>query len=329
MEKSDFLAGSHQDSTDDFEMKPLTRGLGFHKSKNPVSVLLNIEKPEEDVSASSSDLHSHRSSESRQSSQENQTHPSESIADLLAHLKSGEDAPLPMPQKATLKIKDPLPRQGDDRQAKRSAEIRKAQDTERINELFKKPNFPTSSDLEIPPPPPHLRQENWGQAKRFEKTKMNVGVRRGAADAPQKHWIPGVFSLPAAFLDAASVLGMTMIFLVPLLMVTEVNLISVLTHAKVDLTTQMSLVVLYLAVMEIYVVLTRSFFGRTLGEWTFDYQLGSEADQKRGTYPLRVIWRSFVIALTGFIVLPLLSSLVRKDLTSYLCGVEVYKKSKG
>jgi len=83
---------------------------------------------------------------------------------------------------------------------------------------------------------------------------------------------------------------------------------------------------LYIAVLQLYVIVARSFFGKTLGEWTFDYQMGDNEQVKSTVYPLLVLWRSLVIMGTGVITLPILSILFRKDLASYLTGLQFYKK---
>ena len=55
-------------------------------------------------------------------------------------------------------------------------------------------------------------------------------------------------------------------FMVALLVVTKVDLSVVFRNLNSDYMTQISLGVLFLAVMQMYVVISRSFFGRTLGE---------------------------------------------------------------
>ncbi|MEZ4872416.1 MAG: hypothetical protein R2827_09280 [Bdellovibrionales bacterium] len=49
-----------------------------------------------------------------------------------------------------------------------------------------------------------------------------------------------------------------------------------------------------------------------MGEWTFDHQLGRDEEQEEALYPLKVVWRSILIILTGVVILPLLSFVTRR-----------------
>jgi hypothetical protein len=119
---------------------------------------------------------------------------------------------------------------------------------------------------------------------------------------------------------------LSIVFLVALLLVTKVDLNMVLRNLKQDLMTQMSLGVMFIAVMQMYVVIARSFFGRTLGEWTFDLQVGRDEEQSRESYPLRVALRSFLVTITGLLPLPLISALLGRDIAGGLSGVKLYRQ---
>jgi len=117
-----------------------------------------------------------------------------------------------------------------------------------------------------------------------------------------------------------------LIFLISLLMITKVDLMKVFTNTQTDMMTQLSLAVLFTALYQMYVIVARSFFGKTLGEWTFDHQLGRKKEQDSALYPIQVLWRSFLTVITGVFILPTLSFISRKDIPSYLSGLQLYKK---
>ena len=94
-----------------------------------------------------------------------------------------------------------------------------------------------------------------------------------------------------------------------------------------DLTAQISAIMLFVVVLQIYVVTSRSLFGCTLGEWTFDCQMGTDPQQKDGYYPMQVLWRSLLTIGTGVILIPLLSFISRRDLARYLTGLQLYRRT--
>ncbi len=160
-----------------------------------------------------------------------------------------------------------------------------------------------------------------------ELFKVDTGVRRGAADSPTRPvLVASPLSVSAAILDFLVVVGMTMIFMVSLLSITKIDLMRVVTQAQADFMTQVSLGLLFVSVLQMYVILSRSFYGRTLGEWTFDYQLGRDEDHELVTYPLLVAWRSLLMTATGLILLPFLSLIFGQDLAAKLTGLQLYRE---
>lgn len=133
-------------------------------------------------------------------------------------------------------------------------------------------------------------------------------------------------SFSAAILDLMAISGIATIFLAIILVITGVDLVAMLSHAKTDLATIFHLSMLFVAVMHLYVLSSRCFFGATIGEWSFDLQMGTDEDQKRAAYPLRVMWRMILVATTGVITLPLLSKLIGRDLFAMLGGPQLYRR---
>lgn len=129
----------------------------------------------------------------------------------------------------------------------------------------------------------------------------------------------------ALFFDVLVVLGLTCLFSVALLTITESNLSNVLSNAQEDLTTQVGILLLVLSVVNLYVIVSRSFTGSTLGEWTFDTQVGTSEQQQKAWYPLAVCWRAFLAMVTGYLPLTLLSMILRKDIMGILSGIRLRK----
>ncbi|MCB0341301.1 MAG: hypothetical protein H6626_09590 [Pseudobdellovibrionaceae bacterium] len=300
------------DSFDDFEMKPITEGLGFHKK----AVKLNDHVKKADL---------FREGPGRSIPQA----PSEdALADEARRATSALDELL-----ASLEPPKSL-------RAQESAARKKSQNDVKIYEPLprKDINKAVSFEPEIEPsrsPSPEIKDMGVG-AELVRQTppaiikpaKASTGTQRGASDQPPYRLRPQPASLSSAALDALVVLAFSMVFLLSLLLVTKVDLLAVFDTAKTDLPTQLSMAILYLAVLEIYVVISRSFFGKTLAEWTFDLQMGDDRQVKKAYYPLLVVWRSLVVLATGVVLLPLLSFIVRRDLTSYLSGLQLYKKRR-
>lgn len=183
-----------------------------------------------------------------------------------------------------------------------------------------------SIEPEVPRKDP-LSEINFQIPKREIENRESVGTRRGASDSLIREWVPVSFSVAAAVLDAFIVLSLSMIFLVGLVSATQVDVLSVMTSAQRDIPAQISLLLLYLAMSQMYLIISRSFAGTSVGEWTFDIQVGRTEQIPSATYPVRISVRSFVTLLTGVITLPVFSLLFRKDLAGAVSGVRLYRRN--
>jgi hypothetical protein len=130
-------------------------------------------------------------------------------------------------------------------------------------------------------------------------------------------------SIPSAIVDGFAVLGISVLCLVIILMLTKADLVGLLTNAQTDGPAQMHLVILFVVMLQLYMLVCRSFVGATLGEWSFDTQLGSNDDQQQSAYPLKVVGRTLLITATAF-VLPVLSALLNRDLMAPLTGLSLF-----
>lgn len=342
------------DSSDEFEFKPLTEGLGFHKKTEKIKSEMKATRlgthVEPDAPTSRIGQRDGRNLSNPLSSEtENDllgrdiARPaSKSISELIASLPPSMDfigdkptdsltspmptiepnldlpegprpqifqpfaredfkaAPKPAPLAATL----PVP---GSKAVKTSATPSSSPYSERLNESFNRA-FPQPGRR--PTPNKETRQSE----------------RRAAIEAPKAP--AGLEAVPAhfgaGFLDGMVVTGMSTILLVAIVAITQVNLWALLSNARTDGPTQVHIALLFIACLQLYLLTARSFFGASLGEWAFDLQLGTNQQQMDNFYPMRVAWRSLIMTLTGFVFLPALSLVFRRDLTRFLCGLQLY-----
>lgn len=287
------------DQLDEFEIKPITPGLGFHKK--PVSLKDHVAK----------------AGLSRDKTTRMPTAPAELSAEGAASgdlkprskeqiLNEIKEALKPVQQRPGSRLTETLPRGPEDVKA---TEIE-----------VPKPSSRTPMDIVNFEIPNVTINEKAGAAP-------TVGARRGGHDTKIRELVPIPFSLASTVLDSVIVLAISLIFMMSLVFVTGVDLVAVITSATRELTAQASLGLLYLAVWQMYVVVARSFFGATLGEWTFDLQLGEKEQISNTMYPAKVLMRSLAVMFTGFVLLPIVSLISRRDIASKVSGLQLYRKN--
>lgn len=296
------------DPFDEFEFKPLTEGLGFNKK--PATLKDQIK----DSGVVSEHFDAIPATAPR-SSEDLTPKKAMTFDDVI---KSLEKAPLKPSNKGFLDITEPLPR------AKYSP-----------SPEMSRPQVQKTSNMEVPrplqspfPSQDIFRQPMPGMKKSPPAIKetARVGTRRGAADSPQGRLVPTQTSLPAASLDLIVATALMLIFLAVLMTTTKTDLNIVMRGINHESWTRVSFVILFLAIMQMYVVISRSFFGCTLGEWTFDVQLGKSEDQLNPFFPLKVIARSLIVTVTGLIILPLLSLVMGEDIAGMVSGTQLYEQ---
>lgn len=179
-------------------------------------------------------------------------------------------------------------------------------------------------------PSPYRERMNEGFAKAFPKTEAGTEAGAAANRATAKEAAEGLQPVAANFasglIDGMVITGIATILLVCIVTITKINIIGLLTNAGTDTKTQFNLVLLFAAVLQVYMLVSRAFAGATLGEWAFDLQLGTNDQQKKLTYPLQVLWRTAATTLTGLFALPLLSFAFNRDLGKYITGIQLYRR---
>ncbi len=294
------------DPFDEFEFKPLTDGLGFHKKTVSLKDGLKQSGVLED------ELRSVPSTIPRGMIDDLPQAPTRKhgFDEVLSAL---EKTPLSRSSTSGLSFTETLPREAK----------KKVMDFELPKAPVQSP-FPGTDVYKNPLGPPVVKSEIKKVPRQEELA--SAGTRRGAADSPQRKLMPATMSVASAILDLMIVSALSLVFLVALLMVTKVDLNAVLANLSRDYMTQISLGVLFVAVMQMYVVIARAFFGATVGEWTFDLQVGQDEEQRLESYPLKVAFRSILNIFTGIILLPLVSAIVGRDIAGQISGVKLYRQ---
>ena len=309
------------DPFEEFEFKPITEGLGFHKKKS------DMKKQTESISLSEdlvrqTDLPGEVPDGLLEESLKKPRNQAEAYKDLMKTLRRDvepEDlAARNQSVEDDLDLSEPLPRRTDSQRY--SAEMNLEVELPDI----KQEEIVPMSDM------PDIIDGPTSAEPSFEDKKNalidTAAVRRGATNSPKSKLVKAPVSFAAAILDFVLVIALAGMFLVSLLLITKVELQSVYFNFQTDMFTRASLGVLLIAVMQMYVVVARSFFGRTLGEWTFDYQMGNDKDIEATLYPIKIVWRSLVTVLTGLLLLPILSFIFQTDIAAKLTGVQLYKQ---
>lgn len=287
------------DPFEEFEIKPLSDGLGFHKKAVPLAEQI---KKSGLIDAKSTKIPGGLGEETHNVSES--TKRPQAFDDLLKAL----EAPVNKKPKALsagssdVLITEPLP-------APNSTSKKKAM------------------EIEIPRPVtpefPNLNPKPTSQP--LKKVVENVGIRRGANDSPVRMLERAPASAAAAILDGVVIFALSLVFLVALMTITKVDIASLIFKVGLDVPTKIAFFALFVSVMMMYVVVIRSFFGRTLGEWTFDFQMGNDQQHESVIYPFQVLWRCIVTTLTGVVVLPILSMILKKDLLAPVSGLQLYR----
>lgn len=131
--------------------------------------------------------------------------------------------------------------------------------------------------------------------------------------------------LMAATLDGMLILATFLLSMIIMLTVTKTDLFLNLTHAESSKMIYVSTLSLFISITFIYMVLNRAFLGFTPGEWAFDQRCGQENQMKDLSYIPRLALRTLMVILTGFVITPLLSYLLNKDIAGDLCGVTLFR----
>lgn len=127
----------------------------------------------------------------------------------------------------------------------------------------------------------------------------------------------------SAILDTLVSIGLACLMLAIALSITGANLLALLENSATDEAMMISLAAFFVGCGLLYVLAARTWVGATLGEWSYEIRVGDEKSRRRWFYPVLVLWRGFLVAATGFIIMPLISMIAGTDVLKYLTGLQL------
>ena len=157
----------------------------------------------------------------------------------------------------------------------------------------------------------------------FPKAELNKTFYHQTV-TPKEQYKEVTTSFASAALDTLIVMALSTLFVVSLVAITQIDIINMVQNHNMGTKVAIELTLLFFGTSLVYYMLSRGMFGSTLGDWAFDVQLGSQEDRLNLMYPLQVIFRTFVIIATGIITIPILSVAFGKDMAYYFSGLKLY-----
>ena len=130
----------------------------------------------------------------------------------------------------------------------------------------------------------------------------------------------------ASVLDGMLIASAFLLSLIIMLSVTKVDLFLNLSHPQTSQSIYFATIALFLSIHFIYMVVNRAFIGYTPGEWAFDQVCGRQGQTEELSYIPKLVFRTILVAITGFVVLPFLSFLFNKDLAGEISGISLFQK---
>lgn len=255
------------DPFEEFEFKPLTEGLGFHKKKASAQKVEDLDSAFEVTQPGTSLNHTG-----------------------LSLLEEEEADPL----------RSPLPRKAPSSPVAPETTPTSAAVDEILKTLQKNR---------------HLDFENKAAAK--AQPQPAAKVEEYAAD----YW-----NFSSAMLDSMLVIAASLLCMIIVLTITKADLIANLSNPDESGMIYLSTFALLASVSFIYLLVHRLFLGATPGEWAFEQRICRPEEMNSVGYSLRVLSRSLLVIATGFVVLPLLSLILKKDLAGEITGASLFKK---
>ncbi len=266
------------DPFDEFEFKPLTAGLGFHKDSTTSKNQTQAMTPKVDFKSS------HLTFETP------------------ATTTSASAAPL------GFNLNSPLPRATPTHTSPNAHQQRKSI------------HVPTIEDDSITKAQTAVNEilKNLNQKKQQEEAL--------ARNTRRPEWKAAVPSVSAGFLDTMLISAFFLLSLIAMLAITKVDLIANLSQPDPQYLIYWATVSLLGAIQIIYYVSCRAFLGCTPGEWAFDQRCGNELQQASSTYVLRVAARSVINVATGFVLMTIISLIVRFDVLAAVTGTQIQRQ---
>ncbi len=278
------------DPFEEFEFKPITDGLGFHRNSAKLNTPVNKSTPTKKiVDTSSSELNF---TQAKQSS---------ATADSFSAPVREALFSTPLPNNKSKTTAPSASEMYNDRSS-----LSHTQTHNIVDEILKNIE---SSKQKTPP--------------NFLGSKTEAKVITSRVELAFK---PSGPLLTAMFLDSMLVVASSLLFLVALLAITKIDLLQNLKNPDDQGSVYISLFLLFSSVSFIYYVIFRSFLGYTPGEWAYDQKIDLKGGKLDFLALTKIALRSIIVFVTGGFVLPLVSWVFGKDLLGEFLDLPLVRK---
>lgn len=139
---------------------------------------------------------------------------------------------------------------------------------------------------------------------------------------------PLPWMISAFFVDSMLVVALVLSSLLATLMVTDADLMQLFANNPEDWWLRSTIPAIFIVMTFAYMTMSRILMGASIGEIVFDVHLGTEAQRQNVGYSLRVILRSTLAIVSGLVVLPFFSLLLKQDYLGDLSGLRLYPKKR-
>lgn len=287
------MAGNtNSDPFEEFEFRPINEGLGFHRKQKATTP-------------------------AAQTSSKTASKPATAASFLLDETTSAKTI-----------FNSPLPRSSEERADSRldaRAEARFETRLDSRSETLSRPQIqiPTIEDDSISKAQTAVNDilKNLNQ-----KRQLDFAEATAKQKTEYKKSRPQLF---AAVLDGMLIVSAFLLSLIIMLSVTKVDLFMNLSHPGTSGMIYVATAGLFLSIYFVYMVVNRAFTGYTPGEWAFDQVCGRQGQTEQLSYIPRLVLRTVLVAVTGFITLPFLSFLFNKDIAGSIVGMPLMQKPHG
>jgi len=317
------------DLMEEFEFKPITEGLGFHKKKAStpetsleMSLSASSFSVEEDIK---SKLPSFLEEDSALQAAQVETK-KKALEEKVSHL------PFDFSQSAASIFSPTLPREAP-KTSVTSSKVSPPPTIDLPRERVSVPKLNTPKFKSSANPAVEKQslkqQESVSEILRpslKQETILEPISNKIEIEKAEPVLIESTTSATAIVLDFLMVIGLAVLFTLSLILATGLDVVTITTQSTADLGTQVGIALLIYSVSQLYMIITRSFFGQTLGEWSLEQQLGTAAEQNKFSYIFKLLFRTFIVSITGFILLPIASAILKKDVAGRISGVCLQRK---
>ena len=145
-----------------------------------------------------------------------------------------------------------------------------------------------------------------------------LGYGHGSSSR-KRNWALMAWSLFAATVDILLAFSLTCFFAVIFIAISGVNPGQFSQFVRASFVPGLG--VCFILVFSSYLLFFRLFAGCTMGEWACGIRLGEPHHRMSNQYSLKVVQRFFIVALTGGVILPVLSMMLGKDLAGKISGL--------